>query len=379
MATSIFFTESKDFKLIKDRILNHEDNYLVYVYADTTNIRIPKELIMQLPRYGNNLIWVDTAEMDSSDLSHHIVLTIGQLVNPEEEIDFYIVSKSSKLEKTIIFLRNQGIPAEMIAPEPDKPKPEKTKGTGRRGRPKKVQTIEKPEVKTGRRGRPKKIKVAVADAVADAVAAAVPVEQKKRGRPSKVKVAVAEADAVVETAVPVEPKKRGRPSKVKVAVAEADAVVETVVPSEPKKRGRKKIEKPLITEKPKRSRKAAITIEEAAMQDVKIEKEEKKVKKEKKVKEGKQRKQRVDKEITEEMVQDKLRLFETTDSDVSTVMSRLFSLKKVARPKFEAKLIDLIKFITLEDDTTAERIITKLQEMQVLESTGPGGRVFYKD
>jgi len=331
MATSIFFTESKDFKLIKDRILNHEDNYLVYVYADTTNIRIPKELIMQLPKYGNNLIWVDTAEMDSSDLSHHIVLTIGQLVNPEEEIDFYIVSKSSKLEKTIIFLRNQGIPAEIIAPEQDKPKSEKTKGVGRRGRPKKVQTEEKPVVKTGRRGRPKKVQ-------AEATPAAEVVETPK--------------------------KKRGRPSLAKVAVAE-------VLPSEPKKRGRKKIEKPAVEEKPKRGRKASVKVEKAAVK--------KAAKKVKEVKEVKPRKQRVDKEITEEMVQDKLRLYATSDTDVSMVMNRLFSLKKVARPKFEAKLIDMIKLITLEDDTVAERILTQLQEMQILESTGPGGRVFYKD
>ena len=147
MSTSIFFTESKDFKLIKDRILHHEDDYLVYVYADTSNIRIPRELIMELPKYGNNLIWVDTADMDAADLSHHIVLTIGQLINPEEEIDFYIVSKSSKFEKTVIFLRNQGVPAELIAPLQSDEKPEKIKGTGRRGRPKKVQNTEAAPVK----------------------------------------------------------------------------------------------------------------------------------------------------------------------------------------------------------------------------------------
>jgi len=337
MATSIFFTESRDFKLIKDRILNHEDNYLVYVYADTTNVRIPRELITQLPKYGNNLIWVDTAEMDSSDLSHHIVLTIGQLVNPEEEIDFYIVSKSSKLEKTIIFLKNQGIPAEMIAPAQDKPKLGKTKVTGRRGRPKKVETEKAPAAKTGKRGRPKKVQ--------------------------------AEATAAVEV-VETPKKKRGRPSLAKIAVTE-------VLPSEPKKRGRKKLEKPVVEEKPKRGRKAAVKLENIDSKTaVKKEKKEKKVKA---VKEIKPRKQRVDKEITEEMVQDKLRLYATSDTDVSMVMNRLFNLKKVARPKFEAKLIDMIKFITLEDDTIAERILTQLQEMKILVLTGPGGRVFYKD
>jgi len=359
MATSIFFTESKDFKLIKDRILNHEDNYLVYVYADTTNIRIPRELIMQLPKYGNNLIWVDTAEMDSSDLSHHIVLTIGQLVNPEEEIDFYIVSKSSKLEKTIIFLRNQGIPAEMITPAEDKPKAKKTKGTGRRGRPKKVQTEGEPAAKTGRRGRPKKEKP-------EAEAVEGPVKTGKRGRPKKVQAVATPAAAGTEAPK----KKRGRPSLAKVAVEEA-------LPAEPKKRGRKKLEKPMVEEKPKRSRKAAVKIEEAVAKPA--EKKVKKVKKEKKVKEGKERKQRVDKEITEEMVQEKLGLYPTSDTNISLVMSKLFGLKKVARPKFEAKLIDFIKRETLEDDTVAEGIVTQLQEMQVLDSTGAGGRVFYKD
>lgn len=351
MATSIFFTESKDFKLIKDRILHHEDNYLVYVYADTTNIRIPRELIMELPKYGNNLIWVDTADMDASDLSHHIVLTIGQLVNPEEEIDFYIVSKTSKLEKTIIFLRNQGIAAEMISPAQDKPKQVKSKGTGRRGRPKKVEGEEVVVVKTGRRGRPKKEKPAVEIIES-------PVKSGKRGRPKKVQVETAPVAEVIE----VPRKKRGRPSVAKAPVAEA-------IPSEPKKRGRKKKEQPLIEEKP-------------VVKKEKKEKPAKNVKKAKKVKEVKEpkpRKQRVDKEITVENIQSKLDLYGTTDINMSMVMSRLFGLKKVARPKFESKLIDLIKDITLEDDTVAERIITQLQEMQVLESTGPGGRIFYKD
>jgi len=397
MATSIFFTESKDFKLIKDRILNHEDNYLVYVYADTTNIRIPKELIMQLPKYGNNLIWVDTAEMDSSDISHHIVLTIGQLVNPEEEIDFFIVSKSSKLDKTIIFLRNQGIPAEMIAPAEDKPKVEKAKGTGHRGRPKKEQIVEEPVVKTGKRGRPKKEKpaveavevvedVEVVEALDVLEVVETPVQTSKRGRRKKVQAEIIPVAEVIE----VPKKKRGRPSLTKVAETVAEAVVEEpaeekaveeavaeteteVIVAEPKKRGRKKIVKPVVEEKPKRGRKAAIKIDEA--ETTPAVKKEKKVKE---VKEVKQRKQRVDKEITDEMVQEKLNLYATTDTNVSTVMTWLFSQKKVARSKFEAKLIDMIKFITLEDDTVAERILVQLQEMQVLE-LGADGRVFYKD
>jgi hypothetical protein len=359
MATSIFFTESKDFKLIKDRILNLEDNYLVYVYADTTNIRIPRELIMQLPRYGNNLIWVDTAEMDSSELSHHIVLTIGQLVNPEEEIDFYIVSKSSKLEKTIIFLRNQGIAAEMIGPELEKSKPAKTKGTGRRGRPRKIQTEEKPVTKSGKRGRPRKEKPA-------GEVAEIPVKTGKRGRPKKV-----QAEVMPAAEVAAKPKKkRGRPSLAKVPA-------EVAAPAEPKKRGRKKIEKPVTDEKPKRGRKAAVK-PEAAAAVVPVEAKVKKGRKVKASKEVKSRKPRIDKEITEEMVAGKLNLYETSDTNLSMVMSRLFGLKKVSRPKFTVKLIDMVKDITLEDDTIAEGIVSQLQALQILE-TGEDGRVHYKD
>jgi hypothetical protein len=333
MATSIFFTESKDFKLIRDRILNMEDNYLVYVYADTTNIRIPKELIMQLPRYGNNLIWVDTADMDSADLSHHIVLTIGQLLNPEEEIDFYIVSKSSKLEKTIFFLRNQGIPAEMVGPAEEKPKAEKK--SGKRGRPRKAKSDVKATVKTGKRGRPKKEQVVVEEASA-------PVKTGKRGRPKKAQEIVPAADTVEAPR-----KKRGRPSLAKAEITEAKPVKKT------------------------RKKKAEATEAVAAP-------EVKKAKKAKKVKEAKPRKQRIDKEITEAMVQEKLAAYPSDDNNLTTVLQRLFNLKKVARPRFAAKLIELIKDSTLEDDTTAERIITGMQNLKVIEATSDG-RIFYKD
>lgn len=358
MATSIFFTESKDFKLIKDQILSLEDDYLVYVYADTTNVRIPKELIMRLPKYGNNLIWVDTAEMEVLDLSQHIVLTVGQLMNHEEEIIFYIVSKSSKLEKTVAFLKKQNIPVELIAPEFDKSKAS-AEGIKHRGRPKKIVSGEAP-VKTGKRGRPKKQQPVTESTD-------VPVKTGKRGRPKK-QQSVAE-----NTDVPVKTGKRGRPKKVVVPSAEnievpqkkrgrprkAEQAVEAT--AEPKKRGRKRIVRPESEGKEKKSVNT------------------RKNKKGGEIKEPKIRKPRVDKEITEEMIQEKLALYTTTDSNLSTVMTKLFSLKKVARPKFTAKLIDLIKLETLEDDTVAESIVNQLQEMQVLESTGPSGRVYYKD
>jgi hypothetical protein len=393
MASSIFFTESKDFKLIKDRILNHEDNYLVYVYADTSNIRIPKELIMQLPKYGNNLIWVDTFGMDSADLSHHIVLTIGQLINPEEDIDFYIVSKTSKLEKTIIFLRNQGIPAELISPEKGDIDREKAKGTGRRGRPKKNKTEEPKKIKgkrgrpkkvtneepetmvKGKRGRPKKVTNAEPETLVKGKrgrpkkvkteAEVFPLLEKlvktgKRGRPRKVQTVIPDAEEALE----IPRKKRGRPRLIKDTLAES-------IPSEPKKRGRKKKEQPIIEEKPRRGRKPSAKKEDKA--------KKRPLRKEKVVKESKPRKQRVDKEITAEMVQEKLQQYDTSDANLGMVMTDLFWMKKVARPKFEGKLIERIKSITLEDDNTAERIIDQLQSLRIIQSTGKGGRVFYKD
>jgi len=217
MASSIYFTESKDFKLIKEKILFQEDYFLVYVYADTSNIRIPKEMIRELPVYGNNLIWVDTANMDAVTISNHMVLTIGQLLDPEEDLNFFIVSKTQKYEKMIQFLRNQGISAELIVGD--------TPATA-------------PKAKTGRRGRPKKVAAVTVEAEA---------APKKRGRK---KAVIAEAALEVETEQPV--RKKGRPKKEK---PEAHAK------PEPKKRGRKpKVAK---EEKPKQTRTVkSFTLEE---------------------------------------------------------------------------------------------------------------------
>lgn len=280
----------------------------MYVYADTTNVKIPREMIMELPKYGNNLIWVDTAEMDATDLSHHIVLTIGQLINPEEEIDFYIVSKNSRFQKTMIFLRNQGIAAEMIAPASEKPVVEKAKTAGRRGRPRK----EKPVIET--------------------TVATIEPTKKKRGRPAKVKV----VDS--ESITPPVKAKRGRKPKSEATV-----------------------NKTVTKEKP-----------------AKTAKETGKVKEKKEKKEKKPRKQRVDKEITADMVQEKLSRYESPDTNLSMVMARLFGLKKVARPKFDIKLINLIKDITLEDDLVAENVLAHLKDLNIL-SIEKGGRILYKD
>jgi len=346
MATSIFFTESKDFKLIKERILSQEDYYLVYVYADTTNIKIPKELIKELPVYGNNLIWIDTAHMDTSEISHHIVLTIGQLIDPEEEVNFYVVSKSVKFEKTVIFLRNQGIPAELIMGSGEQEPVIKAKATGRRGRPKKSQKTEKPAGSGKKRGRPKK-EAAIAEAVI------VPAEPKKRGRKKK---EVTKADS---PAVPSAPKKRGRPKKVASAASE-------IVPEKPAK------EKP-VKGKIKKEKKAP---KKAAAKKVKKVKE---IKKEPAVKGPKPSKPRKEKPITDEDVKAKLAAFEVDDEQVKHVENILFKINKVKRPKLLAKLVSLITKEAIVDDTEAERIVNRLSELGIIEVAPGSGKIKYKD
>jgi hypothetical protein len=358
MATSIFFTESRDFKLIKDRILTHEDYYLVYIYADTSNIKIPKELIKELPIYGNNLIWVDTAFMDAADISHHIVFTIGQLVDPEDEINFYLVSRSAKLEKTIVFLRNQGIPAELISELVEKSKPAKSKGTGKRGRPKKA-AAEKAAVpaEARKRGRPAK--------PASEKVEAVPVEPKKRGRK--------------KTTKPVEPKaakKRGRPKKEAAAITEA-------VPAAPKKRGRPAKEKPTKQESVKQPKEKKVKekkeTKKAAKKPAKKAKA-KKVKAKKTVVKGpKPSKPRKVKPITESDINAKLEKFQVTDSIASKALSELFGIRKTERPKQLKTLVEKIARTTLEDETVVERLIDQMVTMGVIEVDSANGKVQYKD
>lgn len=331
MATSIYFVESKDFKLIKDRILNAVDDYLVYVYADTSNVKIPREMIMELPRYGNNLIWVDTAEMDASDLSHHIVLTIGQLASPEEELDFYLVSRSSRLDKTIIFLRNQGIAAELISPEPGKSGGEKPKG--RRGRPKKAGK-QASKTKTGKRGRPKKEK-------SESVAAETPVKTGKRGRPKKEKPVT---DAVADQPK----KKRGRPKAEKPAA-------ETVQEEKPVRPSRKK-----ATEgtKPKGKKKPAKKTGKGSKAPA--------AKGEKSVKPA-------DTRTVDEIVAS----YGVEDINFNNVLSGLLNRKKVARPKQGTKLMEEIRMITHEDDKVVDTIYTQLVNRKVIEISEDGTRVKY--
>lgn len=371
MATSIFFTESRDFKLIKERILSQEDIYLVYVFADTTNIRIPKELIRELPVYGNNLIWVDTANMDFTDISNHIILTIGQLMDPEEEISFYIVSRTSKMEKTVFFLRNQGIPVEIIGPEPKISVQEVPAKKGRTVKRKEKAPKEKPEKgKIRGRGRPKKEKpVAIVEAVTEA--------PKKRGRPKKEKPVAesSETPAVLkkrgrpkkESAEPakVEEKPKKKPGRQKKIVEIQESVeAESVV--QPVKRGRKKTEAAPEKPKVKKSRKKPAS-KIPASKKVKVKKE------------VAARKPRIEKVLSSEEVDAKAASYNTSDSNVETVLKALIPMKKVSRPKLTGKLIELIKGATAEDDTVAEQILNQLVELGFVDTSGTGGRLNYKD
>ncbi len=286
MATTIYFTETKDFKIIKDQILAQEDYFLVYVYADTTNVRIPKEMIRELPVYGNNLIWIDTANLDNAAVSNHIALTIGQLLNPEEDMVFQVVSKTAKFEKLVIFLRNQGIAVDWIGGEAEK--------------------AIKPATKTRKPRAAKKAKSVVAEG--------------------------AEAQP---------PKKRGRPKK-----------VQTVAESTPK------------AEKPAKKSKKTKT---AAPKKTKV------------VKTEKPKKSRVINEFTEEQVKEKILALGDLDYSSEQFLLSLLKLPKIRRPKLVAKMVEMIKATTSEDDLQAGEMIDNFVRLNLLEVNPLSGKINYKD
>ena len=351
MATSIFFTESKDFKLIKERILTHEDYYLVYVYADTSNIKIPKELIKELPIYGNNLIWVDTAHFDAAAISHHMVLTVGQLIDPEEEIDFYIVSRTAKYERTVLFLRNQGIPADMITGPAEKQAVKKVKGSGKRGRPKKVQA-EAPVLK--KRGRPKKEKPVVE----------VTAEPKKRGRKKAVRTTdLAPSDKPVV--------KRGRKKKVITPMVEMQTeevkISEVPVKGKNRKTAKKKVEKVKKEAKPKKADKP----KKAA--------KPKKVAKPATPKGPKPSKPRVEKSINPEEITDKVAKFQI-DGEHFQAVYKLLEVNKTKRPRFKNSLTTRVMSDNyLATESEADNIINEMKEKGLITIDETSGKISYKD
>ncbi len=304
MAVTIYFSETKDFKLIRELVLAETNDYLVYVYADTKNIKIPRDLIRDLPVFGNNIIWVDSAKMDTSQIVNHVVLTIGQFLNAEDPINFIIASRTSRYEKAISLLAEQGINVEQIGMSAETV----TKKPGRkRGRPKGSKNVKNRAAQLSSETSPE------------------PAAKKKRGRPRKIK-----ADEPVQTTK----KKRGRPPKDKSV---------TEIQIAPKKRGR-----------PRKTR-----TEEVAAK--------------------KGRKPRTEKAVSEEMVAEKVKQFASKDQDVSKIQEIIFALRKVQRPKFDLKLAEFIQSVLAIDITTANTVIEKMKATGMMDNSGKGGRLIYKD
>ena len=321
MAATIYFSETRDFKIIRDQIIEETNEYLVYVYADTKNIKIPKDLIKDLPIFGNNIVWVNSSDMDSSQIINHVALTIGQFLNTEDPISFVIASRTSRYDKAISLFRSQNVSVEQIG----------------------VSVAEPAEKKSGKRGRPKGSKIITAKSVSVEVDASAEAPKKKRGRPRKIKVEEPATD-------PKPKKKRGRPAKVKTT---ADVTVA------PKKRGRPAKVKTTadVTVAPKKSGRPK--------------KEEKPVKK--------ARKQRKDKPVSSEMIEASLAKFPSNDNNVIQIQKLVFGLRKVQRPKYDQKLSLLIqKELSVEEDN-ALAVIQQMKDTGMMDNSGKSNRLMYKD
>ncbi len=181
MATTIFFTETKNFKLIKSRISNIEDDFLVYLYADTSNLKIPKDIIKELPIVGNELVWIDTAGFDPSQLSNHIVFMIGQFMQLDEPVEFYIATKTARYAKVVELLQSQGVLIDLILPD----EPSQVKKTSRRGRPRKTESQSTEQKPKRWPGRPRKDSTATV--AADSKPKRGPGRPKKSDTPVKAK------------------------------------------------------------------------------------------------------------------------------------------------------------------------------------------------
>lgn len=133
MAATIYFSETRDFKIIRNLIIEEKNEYLVYIYADTKNTKIPRDLIKDLPVFGNNIIWINSSDMDSSQIINHVALTIGQYFDVEDPISFVITSHTSRYDKAISLFKSQNVSVELIGVSVEKPAKKKS---GKRGRPK---------------------------------------------------------------------------------------------------------------------------------------------------------------------------------------------------------------------------------------------------
>ncbi|MCD6346772.1 MAG: hypothetical protein J7L96_05055, partial [Bacteroidales bacterium] len=247
----------------------------------------------------NNLIWINTAGFDSSQIINHTILTIGRYLDSEELIEFFIATKTQKYSKAIELLNSQGVLVETIMPDGAA---EPSTGTTKK-----------------RRGRPKKVKSEAMEGKVSKDEAPGENAPKRRGRPPKVKTPEEEAETK-------KPKKLGRPKKAAKRGRPKKAV----------KRGR-----PRKVEKVKRIR--------------------------------------VDKPISEEDINNKLKTFPTIDGDVEQIQKKLFGLIKVARPKFDHKLIEMIKLDLAIGDGEAKSLVEKLKSTGMMDNSGKGNRLKYKD
>ncbi|MFO7616904.1 MAG: hypothetical protein R6V75_06605, partial [Bacteroidales bacterium] len=163
-------------------------------------------------------------------------------------------------------------------------------------------------------------------------------------------------------------------AKAKKAAAKKTKPVESVdqesvakrKPGRPKKA---KEEKPVGEEKAKPAKK--VKAKKAAAKKAKAVKV-------KEPKESKPRKQRTEKPITQEEVEAKLSIHPSLDHNTEQVLRSLFGKPKVARPKLETKLVEVIKEITNDSELVAEQITGQMKDMGLLE-IGLGGRLKYKD
>lgn len=323
---------------MKDHLNLESDDYLIYVYADTKNVKLSRDLVKDLPVYGNNIIWVDSSNMDPGQIVNHVVLTVGQDMNTEEPINFYIASKTTKYEKAVQMMNTEGVPVEQIGAVIEKAA---RKAKGRPGRPKRVKTQDVAAEDKPRRkpGRPPKAKVEEEGIVEEKTA-------KKPGRPPKAKM------QIVGTEEEMPRKKPGRPKRIKTDE-------ELFAEAKPKKKpGRKpKAEKEATAKPAKRGRKPK---SETASKPAK-------------------KRIRIDKPVTEDMVRVRMMRFPTTDPDVEQMQKEVFFLRKVQRPKFDNKLSEMIQNKLGVGEAEADSIVRKMKETGMMTNEGLGGRLIYQD
>lgn len=93
----------------------------------------------------------------------------------------------------------------------------------------------------------------------------------------------------------------------------------------------------------------------------------------------KTRKPRVEKSISSEDVAAKVKLFSSQDGDVELMQKKIFALGKVKRPKFDSKLSEMIQNELAIGASEATSLIKKMKNTGMMDNSGKGGRLMYKD